>query len=230
MFKVFVLGSNSKGNCILLNIEDKRFLLDIGVDFRSFRSLNFAKINCLLISHEHCDHIKYLNEFLMINSHCDIILPKKLESTLIKNKQNQDFYEVIRFNVDHDCIENNAYIVLLKNELRKHSFCYLTDANTIPIDFVDQVIKHDINYIFIELNHDLKYTDLEISKNKRAITTHLNKHQVIDFLNKINTGSQKHVLLTHKSTSNTHESTYNFISNFKNMKICVANRNMEVKW
>lgn len=76
--KITVFNSNSKGNSILLDFETKRFLLDAGYNLSFFKTVNFNKLNYVLISHEHKDHIAYLKTLNKKYKNHKIILPEKL--------------------------------------------------------------------------------------------------------------------------------------------------------
>lgn len=70
MIGITFIGSGSKGNCALLELEGRYYLLDIGLsgkrvkDFLESRKLSFDDLSGIFITHEHDDHIKGLRVLL----------------------------------------------------------------------------------------------------------------------------------------------------------------------
>ena len=68
--KITVLGSGSKGNSTLIEINDKKILIDVGFSYKHIKEkleqikVDPKEIDYLLITHEHKDHIYGLNVFL----------------------------------------------------------------------------------------------------------------------------------------------------------------------
>ncbi len=63
MLIISVLGSNSSGNCYLVNspLTNEILILDAGVSFKEIQkavNFNFKNVTGALITHEHGDHIK----------------------------------------------------------------------------------------------------------------------------------------------------------------------------
>ena len=63
MFKTAVLASGSKGNCFLVKTDTTKILVDAGLSAKKIIELmqslylSHQKINALVISHAHNDHI-----------------------------------------------------------------------------------------------------------------------------------------------------------------------------
>lgn len=70
MIGITFIGSGSKGNAALLELEDKYYLLDAGLsckrikEFLDQRQVNFSDLSGIFITHEHEDHIKGLRVLL----------------------------------------------------------------------------------------------------------------------------------------------------------------------
>ena len=65
--KITTLSSSSKGNGYILHNDHEALLLEAGVSFKLVkRALNFdvGLIQGVVISHEHADHAKYVDEYL----------------------------------------------------------------------------------------------------------------------------------------------------------------------
>lgn len=66
--QLLVLGSSSKGNCYLLQNSSETLIIECGVniaDIKKALGFSFTKISGCLISHEHKDHSKSVDELLM---------------------------------------------------------------------------------------------------------------------------------------------------------------------
>jgi len=67
--KICSLASGSKGNCLYLETGDARVLIDAGLSLRETllrmqeRGIDAAKVQAVLISHEHIDHIRSAGSF-----------------------------------------------------------------------------------------------------------------------------------------------------------------------
>ena len=62
-----VLASGSSGNCYLLETEKETLIIECGIRYRDIlKGLNFDlnKVVGCLISHEHGDHSKAINEIM----------------------------------------------------------------------------------------------------------------------------------------------------------------------
>jgi phosphoribosyl 1,2-cyclic phosphodiesterase len=67
--KICSIASGSKGNCLYLETGDTRVLVDVGLSLREtlLRLVNVgidpSRINALLVTHEHIDHIRSVSSF-----------------------------------------------------------------------------------------------------------------------------------------------------------------------
>ncbi len=70
MIGITFIGSGSKGNAALLELEGRNYLLDAGLsckrikDFLEERQLDFSDLSGIFLTHEHDDHIKGLRVLL----------------------------------------------------------------------------------------------------------------------------------------------------------------------
>ena len=69
MLKFISFGSGSSGNCYYLSTATDALIIDIGVGIRTLKKhckdygVNLNKVNHLLITHDHADHIKSVGSF-----------------------------------------------------------------------------------------------------------------------------------------------------------------------
>ena len=65
--ELIVLGSSSDGNCYILQNGVEALILECGVAISEVKKavdFNISKIAGALVSHEHGDHAKYIDDFL----------------------------------------------------------------------------------------------------------------------------------------------------------------------
>ncbi|MDD2853718.1 MAG: MBL fold metallo-hydrolase, partial [Desulfuromonadaceae bacterium] len=67
--KICSLASGSKGNCLYLESGDTRVLVDVGLSLREtllrmdHAGIDAARVNAILVTHEHIDHIRSADSF-----------------------------------------------------------------------------------------------------------------------------------------------------------------------
>ena len=90
--KITVLGSGSKGNSTLIEINDKKILIDVGFSYKHIKEkleqikVDPKEIDYLLITHEHKDHIYGLNVFLKRVKPL-LLIKEKLYNTLFDQNE-----------------------------------------------------------------------------------------------------------------------------------------------
>ena len=65
--RLIVLGSNSLGNCYILESEDEALIIEAGISFQEVKKVmnyDIGKIVGCVVSHEHNDHAGHYMEFL----------------------------------------------------------------------------------------------------------------------------------------------------------------------
>lgn len=217
-----------------------RFVLDLGYNLLNHFEYNFNKIDYVLITHEHQDHIKYLETFFNIHK-SRLIIPKKIETWLfekcenLKKKLQLNLIEnekwLHRFKIEHDSIDNEAYIVDINSFI---NFAYLTDAKEIPNSFKEKIINLKIKNIFIEANYDndlIFDKDKNIFKDARTVLNHLSLQQTFNFLNEIKDyfNEKINVILVHKSKTNANEKSFEIFNSLKEyFNIYVAEKGLEL--
>ena len=66
MIQFISLSSGSNGNCYYLGNEETALLIDVGIGGRTIKKrledngLSISKVEMILVTHNHIDHIKYL--------------------------------------------------------------------------------------------------------------------------------------------------------------------------
>ena len=160
--KVSVIASGSKGNAAILLFNEKVVLIDAGVTCSYIKdkleSLNITKIDYVLLTHVHVDHIGGLKQIIKTYNPKIFLSLGMYEELAIK----LDNYEIIEsdFNIDdlnveiiktsHDVKDSNGYIFNHNNI----SVVYITDTGYINTKY-HQKLKNKNMYI-IESNHDIE--------------------------------------------------------------------------
>lgn len=166
--EVVILASGSKGNALIIKYEQDFILVDIGISFLSLNNklkalnLDIEKINRLLITHEHSDHIKGLKTFLKRRPNVELIMTNKTlksldnETKQLINKvkiitQEESFklhdISVNSFALSHDAAEPVGF----KFIANKKSIVLATDTGYIDESYFNLLKNADL-YI-LESNH-----------------------------------------------------------------------------
>ena len=170
--KVTVLASGSKGNCTLVETETNKFLIDIGINYKTLNKrlhelkVKIEEIDAVFITHEHTDHIKGL-EVLIKRHDLYIVLSRGTYEAILTNNKTSIMYEyfnivkpdeevffnstsIIPFSISHDAKEPFGYIITNKNK----KLVYLTDTGYISQEIENKIKNADI-YI-VETNHNVE--------------------------------------------------------------------------
>lgn len=152
--KFYSLASGSNGNCFLVDNGNQTILIDVGISYSKIKeklnSLGYdlSKVDYILITHSHVDHIKSLNSFSMKNVYSAVKVPG-LTNVLNKNEVHElGNYKITAFPLSHD-VACCGYKIESNNE----TLIYLTDTGYVNYK-VKPCICNATYYIF-ESNHDI---------------------------------------------------------------------------
>lgn len=244
--KIVNLGSGSKGNCTLVCTETTYILIDAGLPIVEIESkLNVlgvepTKINGILITHEHVDHIKsvgklskkysipiyaHFEEWQCLSSKDKNILPQ------LKNEfDNNDFYvgdmTISNFKLSHDanvCVGYSIYSNGAK-------FSIATDLGTCPKTIIKKL--KGSNVVLLEANHDenllLNNPKYPVILKKRILSNkgHLSNNACAEVISQL-VGGTTQVILGHLSEENNSPSlAYNSIKAFLAQKGIIEGKNI----
>ncbi len=172
MLKFISFGSGSSGNCYYLFTATDGLLIDTGIGIRTLKKyfrdygLSLAKVNYVLITHDHADHIKSVGVFSN-DYHLPVYATRKVHVGIGKNycvKKKIDphyarilecgqpielgCFRVTPFSVPHDSSDNVGY----KIECEGITFCLITDAGIVTDEMKEVIAQAD--YLVMEANHD----------------------------------------------------------------------------
>ena len=207
------LSSSSKGNIHILGNGVTTILLDCGIKFnRLTKELNNLKIDGVLITHEHGDHVggcKTLSENKLTTYYSTKETLDKVNVPLFSKKKIEPFktfkigtFTIVAFEVKHDAVHPVNY--LIKDEISNAQLLYITDTG-----YIDNLEFKDIDYILIECNFDEEWfnkeelTTTESIKKKRLFSEvgHLSIQKTIEFLKRTINYNTKKIVLCHISHS-----------------------------
>ncbi|NLO70239.1 MAG: MBL fold metallo-hydrolase [Porphyromonadaceae bacterium] len=212
-----VLGSSSAGNCYILQNEHEALIIECGVNFKEVtKALNFnlKKVAGCLISHEHGDHSKYINDFLnsaitvwtssgtnkaLIPKIKGFRLPLLLEAGIMTRIGN---FKIIPFHMKHDCAEPYGFYI---NHPEMGNTLFATDTYYLPNKFAG------LNHILIECNYrmDILMKNVEAGRIpalllKRTQESHFEYENCKNALLANDLSGVRNIVLIHLSDSNSH--------------------------
>lgn len=209
--KITVLGSGSKGNSTLVETTSCNILIDAGLSIKNIEQrLNnpLPKIDLLIITHTHIDHIKYINQIIKKHTPIIITLVNDLETKITNQITKQEEYQINNLNIklfklshDVDCCG-----ILLKENNKE--LVYITDTGYLSNKVLKQIKEKNI-YI-IESNHDEemlrngKYP-FHLQQRIRSDKGHLSNDACANYLKKIIGENTKYIVLAHLSEENNTE-------------------------
>ena len=174
MLKFISFGSGSSGNCYYLSTATDALIIDIGVGIRTLKKhckdygVNLNKVNHLLITHDHADHIKSVGSFshdYKVPVYATSLVHKGIDGNYCITRKiapelkvsiepglqlNLGDFCIKPFHVPHDASENLGY------EIKAEGLCFviITDVGCIT-DEIREAISA-ANYLVIEANHDVE--------------------------------------------------------------------------
>lgn len=223
--QIQVLASGSKGNVVFVEIENQRFLVDIGLSYKQLKNvldeneIDVMSISAVFITHEHSDHIKGLKTFC--NKHKEV--PVYLSQGTFENLK-EDIQVVLQakrrirvgdsisfealddirvevFELSHDANEPTGYIFHHQNK----KAVILTDTGYVSERVREKISGADV-YV-LEFNHDpelLRHSHYPWHIKQRILSSkgHLSNEDAAYLLEEIAGEQTRHVVFAHMSESN----------------------------
>lgn len=208
-FRVTTVASGSGGNCYLIEDEENRILVDMGISnkrveaFLKTKGLHTKDMSGLFLTHGHTDHIKGLKTFHKKAVNVPVFLT---EGTLreVKEKYGEiliqapqiiergykveiDRFIVKSFSLSHDSLEPIGYTIFVGRE-EKQCLSIVTDTGFITEEIFESIKDSDI--FIIEANHEvnlLLYGGYPYNLKQRILGSlgHLSNEQTCDCIKRI---------------------------------------------
>lgn len=207
MIKVVATGST--GNSYIIQAGEEILLLELGINFKDIKKeLNFNLSNVVgaLVTHEHKDHCKCINE--VITAGIDVYMSEGTAAGIeFKNisyshrlnylKHGEQYYIgkflIVPFNTQHDVNEPLGFLIYHK-EIGKILFA--TDTYYLKNTFMD------IDHILIECNYSEDVLITLPAWRARTIKSHMSLETLKDTLMFWNLRKTKDITLIHISGDN----------------------------
>ena len=214
LIDICVLGSGSSGNCTIVSDEETTVLIDSGFSIKKISGkldIPVSKLNGILITHGHSDHMKIvalkniLNYNIPIYLHTDTF--DKFKEVLRKYRYNKigfgSQFRIGTFNIDTFELFHNVSCVGYILTSGNTSYAHITDTGSVTDDTVERLKECDI--VSIEANYDKTMLlasgrpwDLKIRVMSET-RGHLSNRKCMNLLNRFVNDRTKKVILIHRS-------------------------------
>lgn len=252
------LYSGSSGNCLFVESNNAKILIDAGVSLKKIEkgleSINIepSDLNAIIVTHEHSDHIQSLGNLskkfdlpVFATSKTFDAMPKQTEKISSNNQKNINInetfsigdIEILPFHIPHDAADPCGFTLFSNNT----KISIATDVGHMTND----ILKHidGSKFILLESNYDsnvLKYTKYPFKLKERIAgpTGHLSNKIAGQTINYLIKSGLKNAVLGHLSKeSNFPELAYQTVlneilsdgTNIENFRLSVASRDLPGK-
>ena len=218
--RLCTFASGSKGNCCLISVGNKNFLVDAGISMKricahlSACSLSPVDLDGIFITHQHSDHISGLAMFT--KHHCvPVYAPRSTAAYLrmslsckeelinvfpVDSELDIDGVKISSFATSHDTEESAGY--RFRGE---KTFAIATDTGIITDNILGGLAGADV--VVIESNHDvemLKYGPYPYPLKQRILSSrgHLSNGECGKLAQYLADNGTEYIVLAHLSRDN----------------------------
>lgn len=219
MFNFYSLSSSSSGNCYLIETNETKILVDVGITVKKINTelekinLSLDNIDALFITHEHSDHCKSLNNIAKLYNIPIFINKPTLNALKDKNnieqvnyiKSNEEYIfhdlHIKPFDIPHDAAQPFGYT--FKKGSKKISIA--TDMGTISQEALKALSNN--NFALIESNYDINMLNAGkypyyIKKRIASNYGHLSNNQCSEMIAQLIQKNTTNFMLGHLSVNN----------------------------
>lgn len=217
--KLKVLGSNSLGNCYILENKDEALIIEAGIKLpkvKAAMNYNIKKIVGCLVSHEHGDHAGFYTEYLKIGfpvispeavykSKGFSVMPPFAKIAEPGRGYRVGNFKVIPFEVQHD-VPTFGYQVDHPDMGR---LVFLTD--TFYCDYTFDNVNHwlvEANYADDILDRNIADGRIPISMRPRLLKSHMEIETIKGLLSENDLSQTQNIVLIHLSDGNSNEKRF----------------------
>lgn len=235
-----VLGSSSKGNGYILQNGDEALIIECGIKIREvLKSLGFntKKISGCLVTHEHGDHAKYVEDYL---EHMDVYMSEGTANSLPYKKDRRPrilsplmpiivgSFKILPFPTEHDSSEPFGFLI-------EHPdigvMLFATDTYYMQYKF------DNLDHILIECNYDEQLLMRNVAEGlvhpavrKRTIGSHMSIDTTIRTLLANDMKNVRNIVLLHLSTQNSDSGMFvDRVSTQTGRRVVVAKQGLELE-
>ena len=213
--KFKALASSSAGNAYIVSDSDTRILIECGVTHKKLQKLSGASLSdfrAVLVSHEHKDHAKSVNELLtrgmeiyMSPGTAEALGAVELAKLIEHMEQfNVGSLDIVPFTTFHDAKEPLGF--LIKSRVDGDVLAFATDTVNLRYRFPG------LNILAIEANYDkaiLERCEKLPDKVRHRITnTHMEIDTLCDYLRSLDLSECREIHLLHLSDATSHEGKF----------------------
>ena len=236
MFRLIVLATGSKGNGYILTNGEDTLLIEAGARYKEMLAgldYKIETVNGMIISHEHKDHSKYIEQYLKkgLLVHMPRSTKNNLDLSHVYNAISVDIgvtYEFGNFTIKAlelvhsvDCL---GYYIYHK-DLGKMLF--ITDTEYVKYRFN----KLGINHIVVEANYSKELLNRGKVNSNHVLKGHMEINTTTNFLKENDTDSLKNVVLVHLSDSNSDEQLFSKLTTkvvHEGVRVTIASTGLSV--
>lgn len=236
--KLKVISTGSIGNAYILENENEALLIECGVHYMEIKKaldFDFSKVVGCLVTHEHQDHCKSINEIMQLGIDTysggktfEAINPKIIHrAKIIKSKQifKIGSFKIMAFDVKHDAAEPLGFLI-------EHQECgkvlFLTDTNYCEYTF------KGLNNIIIEANFSKEIIDRKFGSDSgkeflrnRILKSHFSLENCKDMLAANDLSKVNNIVLIHLSDSNSNAKQFQSeVAELTGKNVTVANKGL----
>lgn len=210
MFNLKVLATGSKGNGYVLTNGVDSLLIEAGVRYKEMLvglDYDIGSVNGMIVTHEHIDHAKYLEQYLKkgLLVHMPRAMKDNLNLSHVYNAISVDIgvtYELGNFTIKafelvHGVTCYGYYIY--HKDLGKMLF--ITDTEYIKYRFT----KLQVNHIIVEANYSKDLLNRGKVNSNHVLQGHMEINTTTNFLKENDTDKLQNVVFIHLSDSNSDE-------------------------
>lgn len=209
MVEIRSFGSSSAGNCYQISDGDSSLLLEAGINPKKMR-IDFSSVDALLLTHEHGDHSKYLNDILKrsaLSVYCTkgtaqaLTAPNyRLMEVEVKRQFTVKSWQIMPFDVEHDANEPCGFLIVSPSGKK---IVFATDTYYIRYKFAG------VTHWMVECNYSLETVDWMVQKGfidrkrrSRLLESHFEINNVMNFFREQDLSKTEEIHLLHLSDSN----------------------------
>jgi phosphoribosyl 1,2-cyclic phosphodiesterase len=215
LIDIQVLASSSRGNCYRISDSVTPLLLEAGIPFKEIQKKLLFKtseiVGCL-ISHEHQDHAKSVQDVTRAGIDCYMSKGTaealKVSGHRIKVVEDRKLFDVgswtiLPFKTEHDAEEPLGFLLANK---AGDKLVFITDLPYCRYRFTG--ITHfmvEVNYVRKILDENVKSGSVPLAMKKRLMHSHMSLETAVDFFKANDLSKANSIWLIHLSGSNSDE-------------------------